>query len=78
MGKHTVELEIGSQTYNELLSLAQASGQSLDVMLLEAARRVLEDASDMAAIERYQEQKANGTLKTVSLAQLSAELGLDR
>ena len=77
MTKHTVELEIGSQTYAELVSLAEASGLQLDVLLLNAARRILEDEEDLAAIADYETRKANGTLRTISLDELSVELGLD-
>ena len=69
MTRHTIELEIGSKTYAELVTL--------DVMLLNAARRVVEDADDMAAIADYEKRRAEGTLKTVSLDELSEELGLD-
>ena len=77
MTKHSIELEIGSQTYAELMTLAEASGLELDVLLLNAARRLIEDEEDLAAIADYQKRKADGTLKTISLDQLSTELGLD-
>tara|TARA_R110002020_G_scaffold14693_2_gene52147 strand:+ start:1881 stop:2117 length:237 start_codon:yes stop_codon:yes gene_type:complete len=77
MTRHTIELEIGSKTYAELVTLAKSSGLALDVMLLNAARRVVEDADDMAAIADYEKRRAEGTLKTVSLDELSEELGLD-
>ena len=77
MTKHSIELEIGSQTYAELMTLAEASGLGLDVLLLNAARRLIEDEEDIAVIAEYEKRKADGTLKTISLDQLSAELGLD-
>ena len=77
MTKHTIKFEIGSQTYDELLAIARSKGVDLDDMLLEAFHRVIEDAQDMAAIAEYERQKADGTLKTLSLAEVGARLGLD-
>ena len=77
MTKHTIKFEIGSQTYDELLAIARSKGVELDDMLLEAFHRVIEDAQDMAAIAEYERQKADGTLKTLSLAEVGARLGLD-
>lgn len=77
MTKHTIKFEIGGQTYDELLAIARSKGVELDDMLLEAFHRVIEDAQDMAAIAEYERQKADGTLKTLSLAEVGARLGLD-
>lgn len=77
MTKHMIKFEIGDQTYEDLLSIARSHGVELDDMLLEAFHRVIEDAQDMAAIAEYERQKADGTLKTFSLAEVGARLGLD-
>ena len=77
MTRHTIKFEIGDQTYEDLLSIAQSNGVELDDMLLEAFYRVIEDAQDMAAIAEYERQKADGTLRTFSLDEVGARLGLD-
>ena len=77
MTKHTIELEIGDQTYAQLISIAQSNGVPLDEMLVEAVYRVIEDTQDMAAIAEYQKRKANGTSKTFSMEEVSSLLGLD-
>lgn len=77
MTKHTIKFEIGSQTYDELLAIAQSKGVALDDMLQEAFYRIIEDEQDMAAIAEYERQKADGTLETFTLDEVSARLGLD-
>lgn len=77
MTKHTIELEIGDQTYAQLLSIAQSNGVQLEGMLLEAVYRTIEDMQDMAVIADYERQKADGTLETFTMEEVSARLGLD-
>ncbi|MDB5612882.1 MAG: hypothetical protein JWQ22_535 [Devosia sp.] len=77
MTKHTITVEIGDQTYAQLLSIAQSNGVPLDDMLLEAIYRVIEDTQDMTAIAEYQKQKADGTLETTSFEEVKRRLGLD-
>jgi hypothetical protein len=77
MTRHTIELDIGDQTYAKLLSIAQANGVALDDMLVEAVYRVIEDTQDMAAIADYEKQKAAGELETVPFDEVRRRLGLE-
>jgi predicted DNA-binding protein len=77
MTKHTLHFEIDQDAYARLQALAETKGMEVDDMLVAALIQTLEDAEDMASIADYEKRRAAGNTETVSLDQLSKELGLD-
>jgi predicted DNA-binding protein len=76
MTEHIVRLP--DEIYEKVKAVAGDTGQSPDELILSALVQHLEDLEDLRAIDEYERKRKEGTLETVSIEQVSRELGLDR
>jgi len=75
MTKHTVQMP--DELFQRLATLASEAGKTTDEVILAAIQEHLEDMEDMQAIAEYERQRDAGESHTMTLDEVSRELGLD-
>lgn len=70
-------VRIPDETYTRLQALAARTGRTATFYIREALERHLEDLEDLHLVEDVLTRREQGTSRTVSLDDLSRDLGLD-
>lgn len=70
-------VRIPDETYSRLQALAARTGRTATFYIREALERHLEDLEDLHLVEEVLAHREQGTSRTISLDDLSRDLGLD-
>lgn len=73
--KH-LNIRTSEDEYRQLKDFAHFQGKTLSGFALDAMWAQIEDWEDLKAVKEYEKDKAEGTVETVSWAQVQEEFGL--
>ncbi|MCL1787835.1 MAG: DUF6290 family protein [Defluviitaleaceae bacterium] len=71
-----MNIRVAESDYKKIKQFAEFNGKSVSSLMLDAIWEQMEYQEDVADVEEYEREKANGTLVTRSWADVKKDIGL--